>query len=86
MLKWFVEIIGWIGALLILLSYGLLTMRRLSTESAAYQWMNLVGAACLIVNGGWNGAFPSVFLNVVWLGIAAYALGQSRFARRRNVS
>ena len=67
---------GAIGATLILLSYGLLTLRRLGTESASYQWMNLAGAAGLIVNGAWNGAFPSVFLNVVWLAIALYALAR----------
>lgn len=78
MLKYLIEIVGWIGALLILLSYGLLTLRRVATDSASYQWMNLGGALGLIANGAWNGAFPSVFLNVVWLGIAAYALVQSR--------
>jgi len=26
------------------------------------------------VNSGWNGAFPSMALNVVWIGIGAYAL------------
>ena len=77
-----IEVLGWIGATLILLSYGLLTLRRLGTESASYQWMNLAGAAGLIVNGAWNGAFPSVFLNVVWLGIALYALTRARQALR----
>lgn len=77
-----IEVLGWIGATLILLAYGLLTLRRLGTESASYQWMNLAGAAGLIVNGAWNGAFPSVFLNVVWLGIALYALSRARQALR----
>ena len=77
-----IEVLGWIGATLIVLSYGLLTLRRLGTESASYQWMNLAGAAGLIVNGAWNGAFPSVFLNVVWLGIALYALSRARQALR----
>ena len=85
MLQWWVEFIGWIGALLILLSYGLLTLKRLRTDSTAYQWMNLLGAVGLIANGAWNGAFPSVFLNVVWLGIAGYALFQARLSRTRRV-
>ncbi len=82
MIRWVVEIIGWIGALLILVSYGLLTMRRLMSDSAVYQWMNILGAVGLIINGIWNGALPSVFLNVVWFAIAGYALTRSRLAAR----
>ncbi len=85
MLSWWVEIIGWIGAALIVLSYGLLTLKRLQTDSVAYRWMNLLGAMGLIVNGAWNEAFPSVFLNIIWLGIAGYALLQRRIARARRV-
>jgi hypothetical protein len=84
MAKWVVEIIGWIGALLILGSYGLMTMRRITAESATYQWMNLLGAVGLTVNGVWNGAFPSAFLNVVWLGIAGYALARSHRVLQRS--
>ena len=82
MTKWLVEGIGWTGAVLILVSYGLLTTRRLSTESRLYQWMNVLGATAMTVNGAWNGAFPSAFLNVVWLGIAGYALVRSQNAVR----
>jgi hypothetical protein len=40
--------------------------------------MNVAGATGMIANGAWNGAFPSAFLNVIWLGIAGYALWQAR--------
>jgi hypothetical protein len=79
--KWVIEIIGWIGATLILAGYGLLTMRRVASDSRAYQRMNLFGAVGLIINGAWNGAFPSVFLNIVWFGLAAYALTRPRPGR-----
>jgi hypothetical protein len=81
MLKWFVEGVGWIGAGLILGSYALLTMRRLNAESATYQWMNIAGAAGMIVNGLSNGALPSAFLNVIWLGLGAYALWRGHAGR-----
>ena len=77
MVKLLIEVVGWIGATLILSSYALLTLRRIGTDSPAYQWMNLAGAAGLIVNGAWNGAIPSVFLNIVWLGIALYGLSRA---------
>ena len=62
------------GALLILGAYGLMTAGRLQARSALYQWMNIVGALGFIINCTWNGAWPSVALNVVWAGIGVYAL------------
>jgi hypothetical protein len=73
-LKTFVEISGWAAALLILGSYGLLSFGKISARSPIYQWMNILGALGFIINCTWNGAWPSVALNVVWLGIAVYAL------------
>lgn len=78
-----VEVIGWAAALLILAAYLLLTMGRLAARSVAYQGMNLLGAAGFILNSGWNGAIPSAALNVIWAGIAAFAL--LGIARARNV-
>jgi len=77
-LKTFVDISGWVGALLILGAYSLLSNGKIQARSALYQWMNVVGALGLIVNSGWNTAWPSVALNVVWLGIAADALRRNR--------
>ena len=71
-----VEVAGWIGALLILLAYLLVTMGRLTGKSAVFQWMNLVGAAGFTINGWWHRAIPSAALNVVWMLIAAVALGR----------
>jgi hypothetical protein len=75
-----VEVVGWTGAGLILLAYLLLSVGRLTGQSRAYQWMNIVGAAGFIANGWWHGALPSTALNVVWMGIGVFALwriGQS---------
>ena len=73
-----VEVIGWIGAALILGSYALLSTGRVRAESVTYQLMNILGAAGFIVNSGWNGALPSAAMNVVWMGIGIYALRQRR--------
>ena len=73
-----VEVIGWIGAALILGAYALLSTGRLRAESLTYQLMNILGAAGFVVNSGWNGALPSAAMNVVWMGIGIYALRQRR--------
>ncbi|GAC1584058.1 MAG: hypothetical protein NVS3B5_18710 [Sphingomicrobium sp.] len=67
--------------MLILGGYFLLTAGKLAANSAAYQWMNVVGAMGFIINSGWNGAIPSATLNVVWAGIGIVALIRMRQAR-----
>ena len=79
-LKTFVDIAGWSGTVLVLGSYALISSGKLQPRSALYQWMNLVGAVGLAINSGWNGAWPSAGLNIVWLGIAIFAM------RRNHVS
>jgi hypothetical protein len=70
------------GAGLILLAYLLVTAERLTGRSPAFQWMNLVGAAGFVVNGLWHGAIPSAALNILWMGIALFAL--FRIASRKR--
>ena len=71
--RWFVEVVGWTGAALILGAYALLSAGRLTGRSLAYQLLNVVGAAGFVVNGWWHGALPSAALNVLWLMIGAVA-------------
>jgi len=75
-----VQIAGWTAAAAILGAYALLSSGKLQSRSPLYQWLNVLGAVGFIINSGWNGAIPSVALNVVWLCIAVYALGRNRRA------
>jgi hypothetical protein len=69
-----IETVGWAGAAMILAAYLLLSTGRVEARSVAYQALNLVGAIAFVINSGWNGAIPSASLNVVWAGIALFAL------------
>ena len=77
-LKTFIEIAGWSGTALVLGSYALISSGKLQPRSALYQGMNVVGAIGLAINSGWNGAWPSAGLNVVWVGIAILAIRRNR--------
>ena len=77
-----VEVVGWGGAVLILLAYLLLSSERLTGQSLVYQGMNVVGAAGFVVNGWWHGAIPSASLNELWLLIGAIA--SWRIVRKRS--
>ena len=79
-----VEIVGWAGALLILLGYLLITAGKLTGSSLLYQAMNIVGAAGFAINGWWHRALPSAALNIVWLLIGVIA--SWRILRKRGSS
>ncbi|HMB93298.1 MAG TPA: hypothetical protein VKP65_20775 [Rhodothermales bacterium] len=70
----FIDIIGWAGALALLVAYALVSMKRLEGNTPSYQWLNLFGGACLVVNTAYHGAFPSTFLNFVWAAVAVATL------------
>jgi len=80
-MKLAIEVIGWSGAALMLLAYLLLSKGRLHGGSASYHWMNIVAALGFIVNSGYNGAIPSATINVIWIGIGAFALLRLRLRR-----
>jgi hypothetical protein len=83
-MKLAIEVIGWIGATLIVGAYALLSAGKLAGDSRTYHLMNIVGAIGFVVNSGWNGAYPSAALNVVWLGIGGYALLKPRRAQLKS--
>ena len=73
-MKIIIESIGWTAAVMMLSAYVLLTTGRLRSLSPAYQWLNVLSGAGFIVNSGWNGAYPSAFLNLIWMAIGLYGL------------
>ncbi len=73
-MNFFVDLVGWIGALLVLVAYGLISTRRTTGHSLNYQGMNFLGGIFLLINTMYYGALPSSFLNLIWAGIAVYAL------------
>ncbi len=88
MVKLTVEVIGWAAALLMLSAYFLVTSGKLSARSSIYHWMNVFAGAGFVVNSGWNGAYPSASLNVIWAVIGLYGLfgrGRTSAARAQTV-
>jgi hypothetical protein len=73
-----VECVGWLGAILVLLAYILISTNKIESSTPIFQWLNLVGAICLIVHTIYNHAYPSAFVNIVWTGVAIYGLLKGR--------
>jgi hypothetical protein len=73
-----VELIGWAGAVAVLVAYGLVSTDRVSSRSWGYHLLNIGGAVGLVINSSWNGAIPSAVVNLIWIGIGVYALAAKR--------
>jgi len=67
-----VEIFGWIGAILLILAYFLITHHELDSKSKIYQGMNLFGSIFVGINAIFNRAYPSFIINLIWLFIGIY--------------
>ena len=80
----FVEIFGWLGSAAVVTAYALISTNRLQNTSIAYQLLNFAGSACLIANTVYYRAYPSAFVNCVWLLIALFALTRIGTLRKRT--
>lgn len=79
-----IDILGWTGVASLLIAYGLVSYKKLEGDSIAYQLLNLVGSALLILNSLFYGAYPSVGVNIAWIGIAIITLLQIRRKSRKS--
>jgi Trk-type K+ transport system membrane component len=65
---------GWIGTVLIVVAYYLISNKKVDSESKVYQAMNLFGALGVGVNVLRQEAWTTVALQVAWGIIAIFAL------------
>jgi hypothetical protein len=69
-----IDIIGWIGSVMVVLAYGSNIYKFLASDSIGYVLLNIGGSACLIVNTLYHHAVPSAVVNMIWVLIALAAL------------
>jgi hypothetical protein len=79
-----IDVVGWLGAVLLLAAYGLTAARKLAGHSAAFHALNLAGSAGLAANSAANHAFPSAALNAIWMAIGVIALVRAKRPASRD--
>ncbi len=72
----FINILGWVGTIIYLIAYGLVSAKKAESDSWLYQGMNMVAGVMLIINTIYLRAYPSAGLNIAWVGIAIVTLGR----------
>jgi len=78
----FISLIGWLGAILFVLAYLLLTTRVLTSDGYIYNLMNAFGAVALIVNAIYIHDTPNFAVNAIWMAIALFAVAKSRKSKQ----
>jgi hypothetical protein len=79
-LDFLIDLGGWLGALLVLAAFAFNAFGSMDVRGRTYQVLNIFGSTLLILNTGWHRAWPSAFVNVVWVLIAMAAAFRHRAA------
>ena len=64
------DLLGWLGFVLIVSAYLLLTIGVISSESIEYHLPNFIGAACMAANAYHKKSHPLLWLNIVWFAVS----------------
>lgn len=68
------EICGYVGMVLILLAYFLVSRGAVGNKSIKYHSMNILGAVLLGINAWHHNSIPIVLLEIAWASIGIYTL------------
>jgi hypothetical protein len=79
-----IEIMGWIASVLIVGSYALNITGKLPASSKIYVLANIIGGILFVVNTYYHQAYPSMFVNVVWVIIAIYMISKKRVNKKEE--
>lgn len=69
-----IEILGWSGAVMLLVAFALTSNGILAGTSLEYQLINLVGSIVLAAYTYVKKAYPNAVLNIIWGLISIFAI------------
>lgn len=74
MSKTFLEIVGWYGAVALIVAYVSVSFSWLAPQDVLFQVLNLTGGLAIVLHSLSRKAYPSVVINVMWSLVALVAL------------
>lgn len=69
-----IEILGWIGAIMILLAYALSNFNLLTPDNLAYQSLNILGALAIVYHSLTKKDYQPAVLNIIWALVAVLVI------------
>lgn len=76
------DILGWLGAMLFLVSYFLLIVKKLRPTSFAFHLANVLGGFFVGASALFDHSYPAAFINIAWGGIAIYGMYTDNYRKR----
>ena len=70
----FIDILGWVGSATYLLAFGLNSAKKVTSDSFAYQGMNIFAGVIMTYYTFNHGAYSATALNSVWAIIGVVTL------------
>ena len=75
------DILGTLGVAVIIITYVLLQVERIRSDSLYYSLLNAVGASLIIVSLCFNFNFPAFIVEFFWLLISLFGIGKYFFRK-----
>jgi hypothetical protein len=69
-----IDILGWIGSVLLITAYALNSYQKIKPDSYTFLLLNIVAGIFMIIYSWYYMAFANTLINVVWVIIAVPAL------------
>ena len=82
MVELLISLFGWVGAIISLYAYYSVSTNKMEGTSFKFQFLNILGAALILINSTYYGALPSVMVNFFWIVIGFASVVQFRKVKR----
>jgi hypothetical protein len=69
-----VEIVGWFGVLFYVTAYLMLSLGKLKAHNYGFHFLNMLGAIGLSIDAAFQGDWPNLVVNILWLLIGIFAV------------
>jgi hypothetical protein len=79
--KLLIDILGWMGSILYLFAYALVSLKKVEGDSLLYQGMNIFAGVLLVIYTLSLGAYATTGLNAVWVLVGFFTLGRKWLIR-----
>lgn len=76
-----INLLGWMGSILYLLAYALVSAKKTEGDSLLYQGMNILAGVLLVIYTLALDAYATTGLNAVWVAIGLFTLGRKWLTR-----
>ncbi len=76
------DIIGIFGVALIILSFFLVQVEKITSDSSFYLYSNFIGAIMLLFSLYYHWNLASVIIEIMWLFISSYGIIRVKFLRK----